>query len=281
MKMIYILIIALLLSTASFAQLPGWFWSQLKNAGGGPPVPCTRTNLLTVTTFEEANPFSVWNLSQYCCAYSIVNQTDTFQFGNHAMRVALKSNDPTTAGSKRAELQQQGSDALNADIWFGAAYYFPSNSFPTKPPPQAGVPAIINQWHHNGSGSPPFAMWAWNGQFYCVTRLTPTGLEIRQPLGNIPLNQWVNIVIHYNQRSDNAGVIQIWINQPVGTPTYQILNQQVSFPGVSNYLKIGVYKWQWEGSTFNPPQETVFYIDNIRRGGPTSGYCSVYPGNYP
>ena len=281
MKRIITFIILLLLSTASFSQLGAWYWSQLKSPGGGPVVPCTRTNILMQTTFEEANPFSIWNLSQFCCPYSLVNQTDTFQFGQHAMRVALKSDDPTTAGSKRAELQQPGTEGLNADVWFGAGYLFPSNKFPTTPPAQAGVPAIIVQWHHNGSGSPPFAIWAWQGQFYCVTRPTPTGNEVRQPLGPIPQNQWVNIVIHYNQRSDNAGVIQIWIDKPVGSPTYQILNQQVSFPNVSNYLKIGVYKWQWEGSTFNPAQQTVFYIDNIRLGGPTSGYCSVFSGNYP
>ncbi len=281
MRMITTFIVLLLLSTASHSQMWGWFWSQLKSTGGGPPPPCVRTNLLMVTTFEEANPFSIWNLSQYCCAYSIVNQTDTFQLGSHAMRVALKSNDPDVAGSKRSELQQPGSEGLNADVWYGAAYYFPSTKFPSAPtPPDASVPAIITQWHHNGSGSPPFAIWAWQGQFYCVTRLTPTGNEIRQPLGPIPLNQWVKIVIHYNQRSDNAGQIQIWINQPIGTPTYQILNQQVSFPGVANYLKVGLYKWIWKSSPPNPVQETVMYMDDIRLGGPGSGYCSVYPGNY-
>lgn len=195
------------------------------------------------------------------------------------MRTELFKTDPDSAGSKRSEWAEQGGAGLNGNRWMGLSYFFPTATYGFD-----NSPEIILQWHHNlPTGSPPFAIWTWRDHFYCTTRLNPGDGDTTRDMGVIPKDRWNDIIVHYNQRSDAQGQIQIWINSTIptgGTPTLTI-NGPVSFAGITNYFKLGIYKWQWKSAPGNSSQtHRLFYIDEIRYGNQNATFYDVAPGAY-
>ena len=47
---------------------------------------------------------------------------------------------------------------------------------------------------------------------------------------------------------------------------------------LSPYFKIGIYKWDWAGTSKSVTTSRVVYIDEVRIGNEKSGYDKVYPG---
>jgi hypothetical protein len=242
--------------------------------GSSTTTPYQRQNLIFESTFDVSNPFSNFhNPTQTCCSYSITASTEKAYAGSKSMRVELFKTDANVSGSKRAEVVPLATDPINADRWYGASYFFPSSSYGSDSDPES-----ITQWHHSSStGSPPFALWTWKDQFY-VTRVRQVNGGYQNsyyPIGSIPKDQWTSIVIHYNQRADANGKIEVWIN---GVKKYTE-DGVVAFSGVSNYLKIGIYKWPWGSGGSGSQTHRLLYIDEIRYGNEKATYNDVAPQN--
>jgi hypothetical protein len=235
----------------------------------------TRKNLLFVSTFDDASPFSnFYSPTQSCCSYSVSASSEKAYNGSKSLRVELFKSDPFVAGSIRAEVvPQKGNDPLNAERWFGAAYFFPSTYYAYD-----GAPESILQWHQNSStGSPPFMVYVMKDHIYVVKN--DGSKDIYYDVIALPKDQWVSIVVHYIERSDANGLFDLYIN---GSKLFHYTGP-ASFSGVTNYLKIGLYKWPWkEGGWNQTPTVThrIFYIDDIRYGNELATYQDVAPGNY-
>jgi hypothetical protein len=240
-----------------------------------------RQNLIKETTFEETDPFSQWHNTQHCCSYSITKSNSVpARAGNYSMQVELYKTDATVAASKRAEINESTSEPINAERWVGASYYFPSATYA-----QDKDAELIMQWHTDApTGSPPLALWTMNGKIDVQQAIDPSGGATTNPayfshvtLQNIIYDKWIDIVVHYKQRSDATGLVEIWIN---GVKVYTKSGPN-TFSAYANYFKIGINKWTWmPGASYGGTQtHRLFYIDELRFGNEKATYKDVVPGN--
>lgn len=239
----------------------------------------TRHHLLRSITYEEVDPLAApWHHTvpaTHCYPWSQRIQSDTFSTPGptgHALSIHLERGDCDASGSRRSEIDLKVTDPPNAIRWLGIQKYF-KGPYTSDPAPE-----IIFQWHHvQNDGSPPVAVQIRNDQFALVTRTCKTGCnENVAYMGPVPKNQWVDFVVYYNMRSDGAGEVKVWINDVLKAD----VTGAVSFPGVGNVLKTGLYKWPW-GSTYtgNSGIETVReqLEDNLYYGDENATYADVDP----
>ncbi len=242
-----------------------------------PPTTITRQNLIIESTFESATPFAGWHYTQFCCSYSITASTEKARTGTKSMRIELNKTDATVAASKRAEINENTSEPLNAERWIGASYYFPAATY--APDKDA---ELIMQFHTDApTGSPPFSLNTINGTFYVDQAIDPAGGATadnkyfkQTTIGNIAYDKWTDIVVHYKQRTDATGVIEVWIN---GNKVYT--NNGPNNFNFGNYLKVGINKWTWMlGASWGGNQiRRVFYIDDLRFGNEKATFNDVAP----
>lgn len=233
-----------------------------------------RDCLILETTFEEPNPLAIWHATvpaTHCCDFSQVIQTDTFLSSNHAIRFSLNRTDPDASGSKRSEINQSNTEPPNSIRWWGSAFYFP-NSYVRD-----GSMEMILQWHHaDNTGSPPLGIWTWNDHLWAVRRLCPDPActEFRTDLGPIPKESWFDLVVYYNARFDASGHVTVWVG---GVQKFDYSGQS-AYQNKGNYVKTGIYKWEWKSRPQNSQTfERHYYQDDIRYGKECATYNSVAP----
>src|SRR5207249_794847 len=83
-----------------------------------------------------------------------------------------------------------------------------------------------------------------------------------QDAGPCERGQWTDWVFHVRWSQD-AGLIEVWKNgQPVGEP---ITGRTTFHEDTQHYIKIGIYKWVWNGAEPDqPPQRRLIYHDELR-----------------
>ncbi len=249
-----------------------------------PPVvvvpPTTSANILFQSTFDDSLPFSAfYSPTQSCCSYSITTSSNQARAGTKSARFELNASDAPFAGAVRAELYPKITSKENDENWLGLSYYFPSSTMGAD-----AVYDLIAQWHPNSAnGSPPFSLRLQNGFWYVAIYTgnalggNPDNAQFNWvKLSAYSMDKWNDVVIHYKQRSDATGLIEIWINSTL-IWIYSGIN---SFVGYSNYLKIGDNKSPWPGNQTtgtNAGKKRIFYIDNVKYANEKSYYNEVTP----
>ncbi len=246
-------------------------------------TPAGRHNLIFTSTFEEADPFAPWHNTQHCCSYSFTKNTGEVlaRVGNYVGRVELFKTDPTVAASKRSEINENTSEPLNAERWVGVSYYFPSATYTYDLDPE-----LIMQWHTDApTGSPPFSLNTWKGTMYVDQAIDPAGgatqdnkyFQQTTIMNTLLYDQWIDVVVHYRQRTDSTGLVEVWVN---GNKVYTKAGP-CNF-NYQNYFKIGINKWTWmPGASWGGNQtHRLFYIDELRLGNELATYTDVSPGAY-
>jgi hypothetical protein len=207
--------------------------------------------------------------------------------GCYSVRFELRRGDkePPVWGA-RAELsaaekaRQPPFEPIGAERWYGFSIYLDV----WDPDPQSAQ--IVTQWHHDyhdpnpPSQSPPLAMQTRNG----IWEIGRWDQQQQQQI-NVPIDppsayqvrQWTDWVVHAKWSSGADGFLQIW-KDGRSVHTYNGAN---SYPGYGNYIKIGIYKWDWGPHPKQPSQTSrrVMYHDELRiaDGSDPDNYQRVVP----
>lgn len=277
MRTIFVILFIIYFNTGQ-GQSNKYFW-QLLRPGSIIPGPPVRSNLIFENNADVAPPPGLNGYktsSGNCCSYS-TNQTDTFsREGSYSWRFELRYEDrnlPPVGGSVRTELNRPSNSepVVNVTRWYAYSIRLRGGgSWNTDPAPE-----VCGQFHTDAAGSPPVALWSYNGRWNIARNGNPT-----YDLGPYTLDKWTDFV--YRIKWDNTGTtgtLQVWMD---GVQVVNVANQSLGYPAQTEgaYMKFGIYKWPWKlgnegwGST---SRWRVAFYDAIRIGNQNATLADVSP----
>ncbi len=235
------------------------------------PTTPDANNLLFYSSFDGTDFLKTWIASQFCCSYSVTQNTSLKRSGAASLRFEANSTDPIVSKKHRSEIILPTDPSVNIDRWYGFSSY--QENWASDAEPES-----IIQWHHSSAdGSPPFAIWIKNNRYQVVHETTGTidGNFLYDDIGAVESNKWTDWVFHIKWSTSSNGIIEIWRN---GTKVF-------TYNGVTNYnlpegnyMKLGIYKWPWTNRPGSSSvTKRVLYIDEFRIAGETGSYATVAP----
>ena len=174
-------------------------------------------------------------------------QTDPRDSSRKALAFQLSPNDPTTSGSRRAEIKFPGNIQNDRVYWVAFRHYVKDwGTLPTS-----DVAIIGMQLHSGGSSglSPAIGVYSRGGRNFWIdargsTASSPTqsnSVSVRSAERPIQFGRWVDFVVKFKLNTSGKGFVQAWMD---GT---QIFNHQgtVGYNTGSSrpYFKFGYYNW--------------------------------------
>ncbi|RYE55408.1 MAG: hypothetical protein EOP48_10290 [Sphingobacteriales bacterium] len=137
--------------------------------------------------------------------------------------------------------------------------------------------ALGEQWR-----SPPMALLVKNDHFQLEIRWSSNPVNTTQnanflsfDLGPVTHNIWNDWVFHVKWSYDNSGILQVWKNDSL---VLQRVNQPIGYNDILfPYLKVGVYKWDWNSPLMTNSIQRTLYIDEVRVGNNLATYYDVAP----
>lgn len=235
-----------------------------------PPVNTgTRQNLILENTFE-GSPFTGFTTAngQFCCSYSITQTAAPDGLGK-ALRYELRRTDPDVSGSKRAEIQLNGTDApQESERWYGWSYWFD-----TYDVDNGGAESIV-QWHDVDQTTPPLSIQVSGGRMNLTQSFIKTG-NTHDDIGLVETKKWVKIVMHVKWTTGTTGIIQVWKD---GKLVVNKSGVRTNSNGGS-YFKGFLNKWSWQAGSLTSAISTprIFYIDDFRYGNEKATFNDVTP----
>lgn len=231
--------------------------------------------LIYEQTFETTAPLSTGlsNIHQGN-PNAITRSTEQAYQGTHSGRFELNDTDPLNNNGTRCEFKFEDETEYNQERWYSFAVYFPSADYVYD-----NEPEIITQWHQGGGVSPCHSLETYLDRFRFIVRSAPD-VDPKYDLGPIPKDQWVLFVFHIKHRDDSQGLIEIFMNGALvktipGDNSYNPTEVPNSHPVG---WKIGLYKWDWNGTATSLTSRRVMYYDNIRIGDEDSSYTEITGG---
>jgi hypothetical protein len=231
--------------------------------------------------------------------------------GGRSARFQLNLGDPIpgTTARVRTELAMVPDESLGGDgiteRWYGFSIYLHSWTIDRK------SSEILTQWHQSDSspfgGSPPLAILTDGSNWHVGLRDWNVN-ELRRLASSdltSDIGKWTDWVVHVKWSADpTKGVLEIWKNGnqlTLGAHGEKAFRGQNKFnDGRGNYMKFGIYKWDWtkcedagipanapecRGKRPPPPhlgpsdatQRTIYY-DELRIADQRGSYNAVAPG---
>ncbi|MFD0766870.1 polysaccharide lyase [Mucilaginibacter lutimaris] len=246
------------------------------------PVVAQRKNLIFQSTFESKADIASWYEQSLFQPWSATIVTDKVRSGKSAIKFDLVRGKDLLNGP-RAELGMKAQG--NGEFWYGFSNYFPG-TYASDPATE-----IIAQWQampdlSRGENwrSPPLGLEIKSDRYKLAIRwasavvndASNTAIDYLD-LGPVTHNQWNDWVFHIKW-GYNSGVIQVWLNgkiiiERIGKP---IGYNDLLYP----YLKLGIYKWEWNNTkTISTSKERSYYLDDVRVGNNLAKYEDVAPGD--
>lgn len=183
---------------------------------------------------------------------------------------------PNPTQAARSELAARPDEPVGAERWYGFSIYLPDSWGLDR----SGE--ILTQWHQADSGpggSPPLALLTKNGHWYVSQRKWGVNDTCDSDIGSYVTGEWTDWVVHVKWSAnddDSSAFLKIWKN---GEEVFQVKGGKNSFAQVGNYMKIGIYKFDWW--PLNKPSDTtqrVMFHDEVRIADQKSGsYAAVAP----
>ena len=185
--------------------------------------------------------------------------TDPVDSARRALAFQLAPSDPSTSGSKRAELSFSPSIEHDKVYWVALSAYV--HDWGTL---SSGDSSVLGTQLHSGDNSrglsPAFSIVSNGGRTFQVYALHSTSSSpsqgttttTRSPQFALPFERWVDFVFKFKLNTKGSGFLQVWMD---GT---QIVDYQGSLgfntPGYKDYAKFGYYNWS---SAFNSPRKVL------------------------
>jgi hypothetical protein len=226
-------------------------------------------NLLYEETFEEGTPFTSYATLQVGTSYGFTVATSPAFEGAKAGRFELRDTDPETSGGTRAEAKCPA--LTNPNRWYGFSAYFPSADYQYDSEAE-----IISQWHQGGGVSPSMSVITRYDKMVIEVRSVPT-VKTQYPLGDVVKDKWQTYVIHINHSNGSDGLVEIW-RDGVKIFTHNGPNAYDFTTYEKPKWKMGLYKWEWNGTSTTDVKKRVIFFDNVRLGNENASYGDMSVG---
>jgi hypothetical protein len=213
------------------------------------------------------------------------------RLGKCAARFELRKTDSNNvSGSTRAELSAKFREPEGTTCWYGFSIYLPTTWIPD---PLSGE--ILTQWHQEDpdidpndpndpdlefAGPPPLALMTKNGKWMVSLRenwdnRVSDKIDDRD-VGDYDTGQWTDWVVSVVWSPVKAGMIRVWKN---GRTVYDESGIQTKFnDGKGNYIKFGIYKWDWaKQNTPSVATERSMFYDELRISRGQGSWRAVSP----
>ncbi|MES2650077.1 MAG: polysaccharide lyase [Bacteroidota bacterium] len=231
----------------------------------------TSSNLLYEEIFEGLGPYFYPGNLQTGTSYGFTVAGSPVYQGLKAGRFELRDTDPATSGGTRAEAKYPR--LTHPNRWYSFAVFIPSIDYKYDSKAE-----IINQWHQGGGVNPPISLITRYDKLYLEIRPVP---EIKNQflLGNLVKDKWQSFVLHIYHSSGTNGLVEIW-RDGVKIFTKQGVNAYSFSTYEKPQWKLGLYKWDWNGTETTETKKRVIYFDNVRIGNELATYSDmVQPAN--
>ncbi|WP_276499894.1 polysaccharide lyase, partial [Pontibacter litorisediminis] len=224
----------------------------------------TAANLLFNETFEDGSGFDGIK-QQSSTSYGFTVATKPVFEGARSGRFELRDSDSEASGGTRTEFLFPEDTKARAG-WYSFAGYFPSSEYADE-----SSRDIITQWHQgSGSGSPTTVLVVEKGEFVMHVG------EARLPLGKMSKDVWHQFVFHVVHSAGSDGLVEVWLNgQKVASRSGATIKSGFDLPR----WKVGIYKWDWNGSETTSTKKRVWYIDNVRMGSEKASLSEMSSGS--
>lgn len=180
--------------------------------------------------------------------------TDPVNSVRKALAFQLTPSDPSTSGSKRAEI------SFNPNIEMGKTYWAALSVFVHDwGTLSSGDAGLFGTQLHSGNNSlglsPSFGLYtSGNGRNFQVharysTSSSPgsgTSVTVKSPERPIPFGRWADYVFKFKQSTSGDGFMQVWMDGQLIVDYRGSLG--FNTPGYKDYMKFGYYNWS--GSSF-------------------------------
>jgi hypothetical protein len=240
----------------------------------------TAAGVIFEELFEGSNPLTqsliMDNATGTSHARTYVS-SPVFQ-GSKVARFELRDSDPEFGGGTRTDFAFK--TASGKDRWYSFAMYFPANTWGRDSHAE-----ILAQWHafpdaHLGEGwrTPATKLLVHEGRLrfdvgYSSQKVnTGVDAEKKYDLGAVPHDNWQEFVVHIVHSYGSDGLVEVWQN---GKKIVEHKGGNSYNDDRLPYLKLGIYKWGWNGTKTTDVNKRVLYMDNVRVGNETASFSSM------
>jgi hypothetical protein len=179
--------------------------------------------------------------------------------GGSAARFELRRADPAINGGTRTELATP-LEPRGAERWYAFSIYLPKSWQKDR------STEILAQWHQDASiaGNPPLAIATDRGRWEILGAGDGGGDGRQTIVGAYRTGRWTDWLVHAKWSAGSDGVLQVWQD---GKPVrgYADRRGPNTYSGPKgNYLKVGIYKWDWSQKRPSDTTSRVMYLDELR-----------------
>lgn len=231
-------------------------------------------------TFDSGSIASFWNREHLKTAYSMNVTSSPTNSSSKALRVELRKTDGAVSSSTRSELALNEEKPLE-EHWYSFSTYLPEGGSEDYAL-DANSTEIIAQWHNYPDPneewtSPPLALCTRNGGYFIrrywddaaittTDQMKAKGYTSKHDLGSYEADKgrWVDWTFHvkWGWLASQEPILEVYkdgvkVLDCTGLPN--TTNDQIG-----NYMKIGVYKWDWsENPQYSTVDTRIVYYDNV------------------
>ena len=212
----------------------------------------------------DLSSLSTYPSKNVATSYGLTQSTNQFYNGSKSVRFELRDTDPEVSNGTRAEFSFP--KTTNLHRWYSYAMYVPSAQFKYDTDDD-----VITQFHQGGGVTPALCLRVRQDHLY--VRILGTWNDI----GPFLKDAWHSYVLHVKHSSSSDGLTEIWIDgakifSRTGANAYPV-GSTYSMP----WLKMGIYKSNWNGSGTTQTNLRVLYFDDIKIGDENATYNDMIP----
>ena len=181
----------------------------------------------------ETGDHSQWDRMQMVSSDRLQLVTSPLRQGRYALKATVRlGDDPINSSGNRNELVKMTREPV------GSEYYYRFNTMFASDFPSVRTWQLFTQWHHEGSsGSPPVEFYVYGEEMRLNIGGDPGVIVWKAPLVR---GQWQDFILHVKWSPEaTVGFVELYHNGQLVLPKRYIATQ---FPGMLNYLKVGLYR---------------------------------------
>lgn len=229
-----------------------------------------QSNIYIEENFDDTSPLSNFHGTEFGTPHAFSVVPNPANPVNKVARLELRDTDPIVSNGTRAEMNVI-KDRMQKEMWFSFDVYLPASDYAKDTQDE-----LICQWHQSGGTSPPSGLLIKNDRWSFMVRNKTTVKPTKYDLGLVVKDTWHNFTFHYINSNGPDGLIEVWLNgkkvlNHTGGNMYALDN----FPK----WKVGIYKWEWNGTATTDVSKRVLYYDNIRVGVSRASLTEMVKGS--